>query len=370
MRWLAVLAGIALSASCLGSRTTRCANGAICPEGLACTEQAPQVCAEVENIDACRGAEDRTPCSSPLEPMGTCSMGTCVPCRPDLVECRYAEWRVMTSPTAVPLLALWVAAADEVYAAGTDGTIVRYDGAAWTVFEPAPPTTDVLVGIWRAPTGELYVIAANGGVFRYRGDAWETITPAVTVPLFGIWGTDATNVLVVGDGGRIQRHDGTAWTAMTSGTMVPLRSLWGTSAANIVAAGNLGEIRHYDGMTWQAPPGTPLAGLTLRGVWTGASGAAVAVGNLGTGAMIAMQSGPTWAQHSIPTMYLSGVWGRTGDDIYAVGTGGTIVRWGGEAWTSMTAPASEILNAVGGAEGNVFAVGAGGTILRYSPGTN
>jgi hypothetical protein len=63
---------------------------------------------------------------------------------------------------------------------------------------------------------------------------------------------------------------------------------------------------------------------------------------------------------------LTGVWGSSGSDVFAVGFGGTIVRYNGSAWATMTSGTTEKLTGVWGSSGsNVFAVGAGGTILRY-----
>src|SRR6185503_5278347 len=57
MRWAAALAGVALcmlGSGCFESKLRECANGGICPESLACTEETPVECGEPADVEACR----------------------------------------------------------------------------------------------------------------------------------------------------------------------------------------------------------------------------------------------------------------------------------------------------------------------------
>lgn len=74
-----------------------------------------------------------------------------------------------------------------------------------------------------------------------------------------------------------------------------------------------------------------------------------------------------WTVMPSPTKEsLSGVWGSSAADVFAVGKGGTILRYDGTSWTAMSSGTAEDLHAVmGTGPKNVFAVGANGTVLRY-----
>src|SRR5262245_26272268 len=134
MRWIALTALCVVG--CLGTRTTVCDNGAICPVGLACTGQMPIACGEPANVVACAGKSDHVACSSSVESMGTCSSGVCSPCSPELVECRYDGWIAMQSATDQELFGVFALAANDVYAIGAAGTVVHYDGRTWTSTGP------------------------------------------------------------------------------------------------------------------------------------------------------------------------------------------------------------------------------------------
>lgn len=77
-------------------------------------------------------------------------------------------------------------------------------------------------------------------------------------------------------------------------------------------------ILHYDGTAWRVMTSGSDAGVELSGVW-GSSGSDVfAVGRDYT---ILHYNGATWsAMTSGSYDYLTGVWGSSGSDVFAVGT--------------------------------------------------
>lgn len=372
MRWIAGLAGAGLLAGCFESRLVYCDNGAICPVSFACTERTENPCGEEENVAPCKTAADRTGCTSDLMPVGTCMSGVCSACTADYLECRYPEWRAMTSPTQTKLLALWVAADDSVYAVGDAGVVLHYDGTSWT---PQPgPSSDTLTGIWGSGS-ELVVVASNGNAFHYAGGAWQSIAPlldSLQSPerLFGVWGSDPANVLAVGFDATIGKLAGTSWQRMTSNdaSARALSAISGSSAMDVYAVGANGALLHYNGSSWMVDPSsTGFNTLQLNGVSAHASGRVVAVGADASGsAIILVKDSAGWTQRADVAMRFDGVWVRASDDAFAVGTGGTISHFDGAAWQTMTSPATTELTAVAGTATNVFAVGLNGTILRYA----
>ena len=106
----------------------------------------------------------------------------------------------------------------------------------------------------------------------------------------------------------------------------------------------------------------------LSGVW-GSSGSDVfAVGLNGT---ILHYNGSTWSSMTSGTTNgLGGVWGSSASDVFAVGSSGKILHYNGSTWSSMTSGTSYDLWGVWGSSGNdVFAVGDSGTIVHYNGST-
>lgn len=366
MRFFAVLAGIGLLAGCFESKLTYCDNGAICPETLACTERTPTPCGETESVAACRDKSDRTACSSSSEPVGSCLSGLCGPCNPGFVECRYPTWMAMESKTTKALKAVWAASSTEVFAVGDGGTVLHYDGTAWSVQAELGGGAPVLTGVWGSSPQDVFAIAQDGRLFHFDG-AWQDRGDISTEPLLGLWGAGPDDVFAVGFTGTIIRISGGGTVAMTSNTGATFYAVSGTTAADITAAGSVGVIQHYNGSNWGPAPSTPLTGVTFYGVWVSPTSKVVAVGYQASNSVIEVKEANAWNRSTAPTSALRAVWGVDDTNIYTVGDTGVIAHFDGATWTPMAAiPTTNQLNAISGSAEDVFVVGEAGVILRLS----
>ena len=101
----------------------------------------------------------------------------------------------------------------------------------------------------------------------------------------------------------------------------------------------------------------------LSGVWGASSSDVYAVSVWGT----IHYDGTGWsAMASGTSEMLSGVWGTSSSDVYVVGWWGTILHYDGTGWSAMASGTSEWLSGVWGtSSSDVYAVGESGTILHY-----
>jgi len=107
-------------------------------------------------------------------------------------------------------------------------------------------TTNNLYGIWGSASDNVFAVGASGTILHYDGSAWSTMTRGTTNNLHGIWGSSSSDVFAIGVGGTILHYDGSAWSTMTSGTTTNhLRGIWGSSSENVFAVGDSGTIVHY-----------------------------------------------------------------------------------------------------------------------------
>src|SRR5204862_422347 len=92
---------------------------------------------------------------------------------------------------------------------------------------------------------------------------------------------------------------------------------------------------------------------------------------VGDSGKILHYNGTAWAaQPSGTAVWLKGVWGATGRNVFAVGGdtpgNGTILHYNGTAWTPQLSGTTEALQGIWGAsERDVFVAGGIGTILHY-----
>jgi hypothetical protein len=173
------------------------------------------------------------------------------------------------------LYGVWGASDSAVYAVGDGGTILHYDGMAWTKDNFTVPdrkggeeSVD-LRDVWGTSSGDVYAVGARGTVLRYDGVSWRQMATEewAEVELLGVWGIlddYSLHIFAVGEHGTILHYDGTIWqqeqvfhwdeekTHDWVPTDVPhLRGIWGNSLDDLWAVGDYGHILHYDEWQWR-----------------------------------------------------------------------------------------------------------------------
>ncbi|HOX44921.1 MAG TPA: hypothetical protein PK668_15080 [Myxococcota bacterium] len=311
--WLLLLAGLACSACGGGEDTTDGGDGEDAVDaGLPPCEAAAPLWREIWGLEAmATGLQGRTPQINLMDTWGT-------------------------GPT-------------DVYAVGFAGTILHYDGSAWTPMVSG--SVEDLYGVWGyvlrdATTGavtrtDVFAVGSNGTILRYNGETWlptvvvndpDPANPnpqAVQGNFHDVWGIAAPGpdviqhhpvVVAVGSEGMIVRWNGTL--------------------------ARFEEMRRDEVFTWTDDTGTHTRVSWVRfsperlgGVFGGGDRADplfVAVGNNGT---ILELGGNAWSRVTgftppgVMTTHLNGIWGRSTSEMFAVGLDGMVLRRdGGGAW--------------------------------------
>jgi hypothetical protein len=73
----------------------------------------------------------------------------------------------MNSGTTNHILGVWGKSAADVYAVGTGGIILHYDGKAWSPMTSG--TTNDLYSVWCNDASDVFAVGANGTTLRLYG---------------------------------------------------------------------------------------------------------------------------------------------------------------------------------------------------------
>ncbi|HER43917.1 MAG TPA: hypothetical protein ENO08_05610 [Candidatus Eisenbacteria bacterium] len=278
--------------------------------------------------------------------------------------------------------------ADEVYACGDNGVVLRHTHGTPNVyvwmnqgFGGIP-----LDALWVDESGVVWVGGGevNGGATY--GKAYYNTDGSANWTEFGeswwldmvsaIWGSSSCSMVfggpaISGTMNTVYLWDCSELSGDPLGMGYERMAVHGSGPENIWAVLDLAYYNayHYDGMDWTLTR-EEWMDQALQDVWVSHNGLAWAVGANGA---IYHWTGTAWTDQSIPgeTRTIYGVWGLSVNNIYAVGETGLIYHYDGASWSELAYPGglTETLYAVWGksAPTIVYMAGTNGTVISYTP---
>jgi hypothetical protein len=202
--------------------------------------------------------------------------------------------------------------------------------------------TDRIEALWGTSASDIYATAHGSHVLHYNGSQWQHVFGGIPHGK-AVWGSSARDVYAFGDG-KVAHFDGTLWSMVATGLCNMLSAAWGASPVDIFAVCWDGTIVHFDGSSWTSMS-SPGPGLGLSGVWGTSARDVYAVG----GQHAFHYDGTLWQEISSAELHvgISDVWGVSGSDIYA-SFWGNIFRYNGAVWTRVVYDAPIFITSVWG----------------------
>jgi predicted small secreted protein len=157
-----------------------------------------------------------------------------------------------TGPMFSPqLYSVWGSSGKDVFAVGIGdvsllgSSILHYDGTNWSSMSgKTGSVAGPLQGVWGSSSSSIFVVGVGGTILHYDGKAWSVVASGIQADLTGVWGSSSSDVFAVG-GGIILHYNGKSWSSISSSISNGLDSVWGSSGRDVFAVGDLGTILHY-----------------------------------------------------------------------------------------------------------------------------
>jgi hypothetical protein len=279
-----------------------------------------------------------------------------------------AAWSPVPSGVLDRLTGVWAASPSEAWISGTNGALLRWDGAVWApAGQPSTLTTADAVTGWVDTAGgaaRSTVWFANGSSpAKVTGGTWSR-DPAAS-PSFGIlalWADATGGLWAAGVGGAFGVLRGLAWTRLGTGGTSRMQGIGGDPAGNVWVVSDFSEIVRVDprGVTSMF---TSRASGALHAVRAFAANDAWIAGAAGT---LLHFDGASWQARASGTSFdLYGIWGATPSDVWVVGDRGTMIHCNGSSCSPPNGVTTAELSAVWAASADeAWAVGRAGTILH------
>ncbi|NUM35809.1 MAG: hypothetical protein HUU50_14790 [Candidatus Brocadiae bacterium] len=277
------------------------------------------------------------------------------------------EEEPVPEPVEKNLYALWGTGDGIFFAAGTSGSMQKYDGLSWK--EEDTHTSFDLYSIWGISHDSVFAVGQAGAFLHYDGVEWKKIVIPMelkTQPFYGVWGISEKDIYIVGGNGRLLHYDGIKCTPIEI-TNETLYGIWGIADKNIFVVGEKGSIWKYsfEDNIWQREiSGTAEDLYSVFGVWEEREYCIYAVGANGT---ILCYKNDTWIWvGGVTSVNLRSVWCSSSYDVFCVGQSGVGIHFNGNEWSLMSIGSSKNLYAVHGIKNShVFITGEKQDILYH-----
>jgi hypothetical protein len=282
----------------------------------------------------------------------------------EVTSCPTGQWCLETLTKVSSILrGVWAVSADDVFAVGHGGTILRRISGVWTVMSSG--TSYDLHAVWAMSSSNVWAAGSSGIILHFDGTAWSIVPSGTTSDIDAVWGSSATDVWFAGSG-QVLHWAGLPVTLTPFGGSV--LSISGTGPMDVWIAGETMQLGHFDGTSWHSsnPPETTTT------EWF---------------AILAIRSSDVWATSTLlnkETWHYTGAgnWtaqkvglgitfaslaARASNDIWGVG-GTHVGHWNGAAWfTTQPFGTSVALHSVTTTTGDVWVVGDAGLIAHQVP---
>ncbi|OJY25089.1 MAG: hypothetical protein BGO98_08790 [Myxococcales bacterium 68-20] len=290
-------------------------------------------------------------------------------CTTEIVTCDEVDWCLVPTPLSPfhVLMALWGTSKNDVWAVGSGGTIMHYDGNAWSLTPTGIKNT--FFDIWGSGPNDIWVVSStevilHGTGFQNGVAVWENVPTSLSTFsatfVRAVWGSSASDVRIGSraysfsaagknyTGDQFLRTEladgGVGWRPIPSTHTVT--RIWGSSPTDVwMTADNSTYVAHERGITLHGTPSD--AGADAGGV----------------------DDSLTWVKVDAQTnVSLESIWGSSASDVWAVGALGAIRRItpADDRWQKIESNTTETLRSVwGSGPKDIWAVGDTGTILHY-----
>jgi hypothetical protein len=283
--------------------------------------------------------------------------------------CAYeGDWFLLRQESHTRLSSIAGTAADNIFAVGSKGLVLHFDGMSWS--REYSGTTRSLNGVWCSSSGDVYAVGYEVASIR-SGGVWTVEDLGYDQQPVAVWGTADDDIYAVGYWGLILHREETGWVEMESPTTANLMSIWGTGPDNIYAVtggrcGDDGKVLHFDGVAWTIKD--EFADNVLWSIWGTGADNIYTVG--WDGGAFYHYEGETWTiEHQPWDASAFAVHGSGPDDIYVGGYQGGFWHFDGAQWLKIEPAIRDQLSddLWCAPDGQVFVLVDPGGILRYGP---
>ena len=263
-------------------------------------------------------------------------------------------------PQGHHLNGVWGSGASDVWAVGEQGTLLHFDGKAWSAKKPiASYDFNAIAG----DSTKLCAAGAKGAHYCETGSGWLPVSSGTTNDLNGVW-VGGGKIILVGDAGVTQHFTGLSMANIPSYVTVNLHAVWGSGPTDVFAVGDKGTLLHFNGTAWSMAPQSSSIKEDLHAIFGLAKGHVLVAGSSGGVHRYSLTKGVEWSSKAGADT-LTGIWATGTQDIHVVSQKGALYQFSSSSWSHVSAGSEELTAIWGSGSGDIHAVGNYGVMMRH-----
>ena len=277
----------------------------------------------------------------------------------------HGAWAKVASGVSSDLLGIFGLAANDIYVAGTQSTLLHYDGTSFTPV-PGPAAADPTFTHVAGTSKNDLAVKAGSSVWTFDGKAWSEYAPYLGVVSL----TGGPSGLLIAGGARGAPHFrskiGAPWGVNPVGYPFdgPALTAVAVSGQSAIMGGDAGGLTHWNGSAWDSSASW-LTRAYLASIATDPDDASHAVA-VGGSAVLERVGEGLWRRRvvgqgpEVKAPGLSAVWMGHGLSV-AVGPAGAIIEsTNGRDWTLVPSGSTLDLSVIDSAGSTILGGGRGG----------
>lgn len=272
-------------------------------------------------------------------------------------------------PFGMDLRDVTATAANDVWAVGTQGSILHYDGSRWNFSNSG--TQNDLQSVSASAANNAWVAGgSNGLVLRWDGTSWSSVNTGRNVFTSGIYTSGPSSVIATELGSNALHYNGTNWTARVAvarnGVGI-LRGISGSSATNVWVYGDDLSVSTWNGTAWTFLARTYVP----TGIYASPAGGGYMQHFTSQMYKVATTG---YTMPTAPTADVSGtsgivgLWGIDGNNVFTSGPQGVLYKFNGTTWSTIQTPVKEVgvfAKGAGSSPNDMWLVGRAGIVARW-----
>lgn len=222
----------------------------------------------------------------------------------------------MDSLTMFNLQGIWGSSPSDIHVAGGHG-IWHWDGWSWKqTWEPWQGGIAFGLELWGSGHDDVWAVGSKGAMVHFDGQSWERVEGVTDKDLYAVWGAGRDDIYVGGDKDLVH-FDGELWESVPGFKRQRVTGLWGSGPNDVWAATDQGLL-HFDGKTWES------AGLreNTSGVWGTSATDVLTL----TATHLLQYDGSRWRSvRRADAKVIRQLWGKPRGDLMAIGDDGSVL---------------------------------------------